>query len=370
MLQKLVSSKIIVAIIVIIFGSLFFVAFWFGTGQFADVLRGYEIINQMNAGGKFNTLNYPSVVNFNYTYYVSWWSPAQWFFVYCLMKMGLSIQLSQVILILVFVGLGLYFYRRLFLLLQFSTTTSWLSILIILSTGFVGNQFILYSGGDLFVFAFLPFFLNLFVKSFTWSFLRFLGVFIPLGVFLLFLKNSFLLIIFASLVAFWLINKKKTIPLAFYGISILVVAYFFHLRFDETPGSAIDLEGYYGIPNSILGDLVHPASSWLNSMFNIDAILGVFEKMNLIETESTNLLFIPFAIFSIWILVKVWREEIVSNEQRRFVFLFSIIFTSIFVVLFLRNSAISYDVRHFAPANLVLVPFFLDLGRKKSPKEF
>lgn len=344
--------------------------FFLGSGQFADVLRGYEVMNQMNQGGNFNVLSYPSVESTSYSYFVSWWSEGQWIFIFLLTKIGFSLQFSQAFLSTSLVGIGLIFYYNLFKTIGFSQKISNLSVLLILSTGFVGTQFILFTGGDLFVFALLPLFLRMVIASFSWGNLQFILSFFLISIALCFFKNSFLLVVFCTIMGVWNVKKRSLVILGVVGLMIFSAVYFLHLRMGETPGSAIDLEGYYGIPNSILGDIVHPISSLLNSVLNLDIFLGLIEKVEFLGMDKINFFMIPIAILSVWIFLKIKKENLLFNDQVRFIFFFSIAFILIFVILHFRNSAISYDVRHFAPVMFLLVPLLLELGKKKIHQKF
>lgn len=331
-----------------------------GVGQFADTLRGYEIINQMNVGGECNTLSYPSVQKPIYSYFVTWWSPAQWVLPYLLIKIGASIQVAQGILIVVFTAIGLWSSYRLFQHLEFSKVISIVSVLLIASNAFVGHQFIQYTGGDLFAFGLLPLFILIVLKSKDKSWFLFGLTFIVSIVLGSFFKNTFLLYAAALTGALILSEIRNVLKFTIPSIVGAAIVYFGFLQFGETPGSSVDIVGYGSVTNSFFNDVFIPIGSLLGSVFNGDGIIKVIG-----EGYSLGL-YVLLSLITAMILFFSWKKTLSQNG--RVILIFTVVFTLLMMILFLRDSAVSYNSRHFAPVTFLLIPFILKLVEYKLKK--
>ena len=111
------KTKILWSIFITLFGLNIISMLFFGTITSGDSIRGIEMMYQYANGASWNTLNYPSVHHSIHSYYVSWWSPSQWFFPYLLYKLLKieSVQSIQFILITSTLLISVYGYYKLFL---------------------------------------------------------------------------------------------------------------------------------------------------------------------------------------------------------------------------------------------------------------
>lgn len=336
-----------------------------GTTTFADAFRGFEAMEQFAEGASFNTLNYPSTDAPHYSYYVAWWSPGQWvlpYFLKYVFHIG-SIQVIQTLLIFFALCGSIYGYYRLFLRLGFTSATVFLSIIMIVTNQLFYWHTLIYYGGDLFLLLITPYFLLLLLRFNKMADLRsflLLFIFCAVGIFF---KNTFILYMAAAGI-FLLVSPKhdgrssKVMQLVSYAISsiiLLFITYYFHISRGETPGSAIDHEGYNGIPNNLIGDLSYPLGS----------AVGIFTRISFFIQKAFHgsgptgniLQIIPLAVIVLYLLDHVIKKW---DEHSRLIVLFCIPFLGFFSVFFLMDKAISYELRHFAPIAFLFFPGLID----------
>jgi hypothetical protein len=333
----------------------------FGSTTFADALRGYEILFQYKAFGNWNSLSYPADLINNTSYFVSWWSPGQWFVPYFIMKISgiASFQILQTLIIIPSLLLCVFGYTLLFKKLGFSSLTRWIAIMCIVSNQLFYWQTMMYYGGDLLMLALFPYFILLVIddkhKSTLWYF-SFSAILI-MG---LFAKNTFLILL-ACAVIFMLSRKglkhqKLKYSMIAISISIALIAsfYFLHLKWGETPGNAIDTEGYNGIPNDWFGDL----------FYSIGSPFGIFSRFTFIiqkiagNISIINAFQIIPALISILYIVQLIKKPVSTYQQ--LILKFAIPFLMFFCLIFLLNQAVSYEMRHFAPIAFLFFPGIID----------
>ena len=339
----------------------------FGTTTFADALRGYEILNQYEEIGIWNSLSYPSDFLNNVHYFVSWWSPGQWLLPYLLMKITSfeSIQIIQNLIIIFCLILCVFGYTLLFKKLGFSSTTRWLALMCIVTNQLFYWQTLMYFGGDLLLLAIFPFFILLLIdekqKSFLWYF-SFTAI-VLIG---LIAKNTFVVIIICALI--FMLTKKgiKKPKIQFYiffstlSILLIVAFYLLHLKWGETPGSATDTEGYSGVPNDWIGDL----------FYGIGSPFGIFSRITfIVQKIAGNIGFINAfqlvpGLISILFIVYLTKRPISTYQQ--LIIRFTLPFIGFFCLMFILNQAVSYEMRHFAPVAFLFFPGIIDwmLGLK------
>lgn len=361
------ENKLLVALLLVVMVLYFFSMLIFGTSTFSDPMRGYEIMNQFSEGGKWNSLSYPSIKNPIYSYYVAWWSPAQWFFPFLLSSFFSiqSFQIIQFIFISSCLSISLIGYYKLFKKLGISTNIALLSLLCIATNQLFYWHTILYYGGDLFLVAFLPFYL-IFMLNWKEKFtLKYVVLFIILGIFGVFLKNTFLFILLCSCSFFFFSSGKvsffQRIKDTILPFSVFVFVYFitksFHLSLGETPGSATDFEGYSGVTNNLIGDVTFSIGSPVGIFTRFSFFIqktNAFLQNNLLKSNVLQI--IPF-LLTILLLVQFKKEN--YKTYFSLLFYFCIPFLSLFIILYLQNKAVSYEMRHFAPVSFLFFPAIL-----------
>ncbi len=332
-----------------------------GSTTFADALRGYEILLQYKEFGIWNSLNYPSDLINNTSYFVSWWSPGQWFVPYLIMKISgiASFQILQNLIIIPSLLLCVFGYTLLFKKLGFSASTRWIAIMCIVSNQLFYWQTLMYYGGDLLLLALFPYFILLIIddkkKSIFWYF-----SFTAIVIIGFFAKNTFLILLSCAVI-FMLSRKglkQQKLKFSFIAISISIILissfYFLHLKWGETPGNAIETEGYNGIPNDWVGDL----------FYSIGSPFGIFSRFTfIIQKIAGNISFINIlqiipALISILFIVQLVKKPVSTYQQ--LLLRFAIPFLVFFCLMFLLNQAVSYEMRHFAPIAFLFFPGIID----------
>ncbi|MDX2360345.1 MAG: hypothetical protein QNK23_06040 [Crocinitomicaceae bacterium] len=351
----------VVAILALLLGVMYTV----GTTTFADALRGYEIMEQFSAGGEWNSLSYPSVDNPTYSYYVAWWSPGQWVVPWIFMSL-LSIesfQVVQALIITICLPMALIGYGRLFTKLGFNKAIVYASLLCIVTNQLFYWHTMVYYGGDLLMLSIFPFFLLSLLKVEQRKYWVSLVVFFLFGLIGTFFKNTFLIVMIASLAFIFLRSSSFNVTKRLgYFLPFLIVAglaYFFHISLGETPSSAIDIEGYNGIPNDLVGDLTYAIGSPANTFFRFDSLMKiVFQLANWSKTSFNYTQIIP-VVLTILVVLRIVRKQEENDDYKKLLIVFSGLFFLAFIIMFLMDRAVSYELRHFAPVAFLFFPGIL-----------
>ena len=296
---------------VIVLLALGIIPFYLGSYTLADSLRGYETLEQFKQGAHFNTLNYPSVENALATYSVSWWAPGQWLLPFVLQFVGISdYQSIQAFSILGLLLLSFLGYRSLFRALEIDPWTRSLSLLILVASPLFYWQSLMYHGGDILLLAYFPWFLYALLKIQQHQSFLFALSFLFLGIIGVYLKTSFL-VLFAGGGLFLFFSGQHTLKDRVKGNYLYLIAALIVLGFTkiillqgETPSSAVDSEGWFGVPNTFAGDLLHAIASPLGNFSNLSTLIQAKSA----STGNTLLLIfglLILAILSLWITIRV-----------------------------------------------------------------
>ena len=365
------NSKIILIVSGSILLTYFIVLFLSGSVTMADAYRGYEAMHQFNNEGAWNVLNYPSVTNPESSSYISWWAPGQWMIPWFLMSFGIqSFQTVQFLLIGISLMISLYGYYRLFKALKFSVIVNALSILCIVTNYTFYWQTLMYQGGELFLTALLPYFVLILIKISSFSILKRITVFTGIALLGLFLKNTFFILLICAGIFILFHQNQESLknrlrfawPLALTFLLIAIPFYVFHLSVNETPSSAIDLEGYFNIPNTYLGDLVYSFSS----------PIGIFTRFSFLSHRINGMLsdhlrffnvlqLLPFA-FMLWFYARSFRLR--SEKYHAILIYFCLPFFAAFTIFYLQDKAVSYEMRHFAAIGFLFFPGIIQWAKE------
>ena len=339
----------------------------FGTSTFGDALRGYEIRSQMENGGGFNKLVYPSISNPQYSYFVSWWSPAQWIFPFLVSVLFQthSFQVIQFILIITCLMISLIGYYKLFKRFGFTENISILSLLCIVTNQLFYWQTFLYFGGDLFLLAFTPFYCLVVLNFKENRSIRSLLVLLGLTVLGIFLKNSVYVFIVGSVVfLFFSINKRTVLESVKLNMSywillvcIVGISIIFFLSKGATPSNSTFLEGYGTMTNDFLGDLTYSIGSPIG-IFSHFTFYGVklYEYFFSNRTFVNSFQLLPF-LATIYFYFKFPRKEMPTYFK--FLLYFAAVFLITFTCFHFLNKSVSYEMRHFAPISFLFFPGIL-----------
>lgn len=359
--RKIILGKLLLIGIIILYFILLLVN---GSATFADAMRGYEIMYQFNNGGEWNTLAYPHPENDLVSYFVAWWSPAQWlvpFFISSLTGI-VSIQLIQAILIISCLLISLYGFKKLFHILGFKEHVVYVSLLCIVTNQLFYWHTFMYYGGDLLLLTFFPYFVLILIRlreyrlSIKWFILLiicFVGVF---------LKNTFLVLILCA-ISFEFFRGmnisfskriRNTLPLIVSFTVVYFIVHYFLLSKGSTPASSFDIQGYSGVKNSLLNDisfaLGSPVGILTRFSFFIQKSAQYFSQW---ETYLNLLQFIPLLLTFIFLYdYKKFNDHLYS----KLLIFFGIPFLCFFMIMYFQDRAISYEMRHFSAIAFLFIP--------------
>lgn len=358
------STRVTGLIVVLLLLMLLIMPFYIGIYTFADAIRGFEIMQEYKAGAAFNTLNYPGINSPLVSYQVAWWAPAQWLIPFFIqMISGITdLQLLQQISVafsLIFAIAGFY---KIFQRLNIDPFVRNISLLLILTSPLFYWQSLMYFGGDLFTLAFFPWFVLFLISRNSKTKLTDAVLFLLLGIIGLYIKTSFLLLI-ASGGLFLFFREQQTLKDQFRSnwhfilsaIGVLVYAKLFLLT-GETPGSAYDYEGWFGVPNTLSGDLLYSPGSPVGILTTLSMFLQKTEAQSMsgiviILSKGVLVLLSLKVVFS-----TIWKDQ----KYGKLLLLFALPYLLFFIYFYLTDKAVSYEMRHFAPIAFLFFPAILN----------
>jgi hypothetical protein len=361
------KTKILWSIFITLFGLNIISMLFFGTITSGDSIRGIEMMYQYANGASWNTLNYPSVHHLIHSYYVSWWSPSQWFFPYILYKLLNieSIQSIQFILITSTLLISVYGYYALFLKFGFSINITLLSLISMITCEAFYWNFIGYYGGNLFLLGFFPYFTMLLLKIKESTSLKNLLLYAIACCFGLFLKNTFFIVIVCA--CFYLLahsskkdviqGLKNNLPYVLCAGAILMIVQFYFLNKGDNPGNSNFEGSYLNIKNDLIGDLTYSLGSPIGLFSRFTMISQKLYSTFFYNSSFSNILqIIPLGL-TVLFLLKFPRKE--YSKYVEILFLFCLPILLIFSYLYLTNKDVSYASRHFAAFAFIFFPGIL-----------
>lgn len=336
--------------------------FVIGSHTLADSLRGFEILEQFKQGADFNSLNYPNTQDPFIIFSVSWWAPGQWLLPFALQFIGITdYQTIQAVLIVFLLTLSFFGYWRLFVVLKIDRWILALSMLTIVASPLFYWQSLMFHGGDLLLLAYFPWFLVALLHIQRKRTLLRALCFLLLGLFGLYLKTSFLVIFAGGGLFLFFAGQHKlkdriisNYQFFFAAILVLVFAKLFLLQ-GETPSSAFDHEGWFGVPNTLSGDLLHAFASPLGTYTNLSSIIqsqSAIYGTSLLQSIGLLVL----GIFSFWITIRTLLRNEIYGKLLLFV---CYSFFAAMTILYLDDRAVSYEMRHFTPLSFLFIPAIL-----------
>ncbi|WDF56531.1 hypothetical protein [Mucilaginibacter sp. KACC 22063] len=344
---------------------------------FPDPSWGFQVMRSMERGGGFNMLINPDHDNIahNYGEFLSWWSPGQYLVPY-FFKTILHINTGRACAVTVFlcevIGLlGLYrFFRK----AGFSNMVSVVSLAFIACQQFYVLPYVFYNGGEVLLFAFSGWFLYgclSFNKPNDWR----LILFILLSGWVGFIcKSSFVWMFAAGLLVLWIRlsrNNKSVGKWIINGIWLgvpavlsLIGIYTAYLSKGTNPTS--------GSNNFKLvwETLTFPLASPLLSGFSIDELSNGLIYHNdtpVFSYTGAIIILLLTATASIYLIVKAIKT-IPNTDYQVVLASFYVVSVLFFSFAFFRQSAISYEARHFRMMGLIFIPAAIYLvSRLKFP---
>ncbi len=338
---------------------------WFvPPGADPDPSYGFEVMRCMENGGHFNMLSSPDPLNIAHdsSIFLSWWSPGQYllpYFFKAVLKVTLGHALVLTIVLCMLIGLAGFY--RLFKRLGFSQWIAALSVAFIAGQQFFILPYIFYTGGEVLLFAFAGWYLYgcFGFKNISWQLLLFIFI---AGLVGFFAKSSFIWIYAAGVACIWInlsASKKNLLTWLRNGI---VLGIPFILSF------ALIYVGYLSKgdnPSSNGGPLLvtpqtfsFPLASPLLSGFSLDELFNGFiyhPDGPVFSFPVTTAILIGLAIASLVFAFVVYKKLPYTNYVLAFIAFYSVAVV-FFVYLYLKQSPISYEGRHFRIVGLLAIP--------------
>jgi len=358
-------------------------------GADTDPCWGFIVMHGMEQGHHFNQLIMPSPANIavDHAEFLAWWSPGQYLLPY-FFKLLLNINTGHSVSLTVALCdiLGLVGFYKLCRRLNFNARVAAVSTAFLASQLFFTSTFTYYTGGELLLFAFTGWFLNgcfLFEKV-SWRLLLFLFLAAFIG---FFAKSSFLWVLAAGTACCWinisfletaglqvsgnlkstnanekrvLIWAKNGLVLAIPFISALVMFYVFYLSKGITPaltgGASVVKAETFGFPL---------ASPFL-SAFSVDELFSGLicqDGGSSVSHQLAVFIVFAFAVLSLTFLVMVIR---CSPGKKYLVAFLTFYITGVlfFSFLFLNQSEVSCEGRHFRVIGMLAIPGLVYLAFK------
>jgi len=358
-------------------------------GADTDPCWGFIVMHGMEQGHHFNQLIMPGPANIadDHAEFLAWWSPGQYLLPY-FFKLLLNINTGHSVSLTVALCniLGLAGFYKLFIRLNFNAGVAAVSTAFIASQLFFTATFTYYSGGELLLFAFIGWFLYgcfLFEKV-TWRLLLFLFLASFIG---LFAKSSFLWAFAAGTACCWInISSRETgellLPkniatssangqrisiwvknglfLAVPFISSLFILYVFYLSKGITPA----LTG--GVSVVKAETFGFPLASPFLSAFSVDELFSGLicqDGGSLVSHQMAVLIVFVFLFLSLTFLVLVMKF---SPGKKYLVAFLTFYITGVlfFSFLFLNQSEVSCEGRHFRVIGILAIPGLVYLAFK------
>ncbi|MDX5404751.1 MAG: hypothetical protein LPK28_04520 [Bacteroidota bacterium] len=327
-----------------------------------DPIRGFEVLDQMDRGGKWNHLEYPGTsLDADVSIFLSWWTPGQYSLPAITERFTDRQNSLAIWVILPWVSflLGIYLLGR-----NWSVPVP-ARLLILLMLVWHPETFMglwEYKGGGALMMGFLPWYvLFLFrldpaqVRSFWyWGILSVLGVF---------LKSSFILWALGggSYILFRLWKTKKLDRrrglhlLASAVLSFAPIIWF--ISRGQTPNEAVDPEGFFGMGNHLMADILIPP---VLSLFSGWSVAGeIFSLDTFLRSHGWSPFVSLIPIFGLGVAMFMAIRTVVTARIQEFLLIHLFLFWLIFSAWYLSDRAISYEVRHFFPLGvLFMIPIF------------
>ena len=365
-LQTLPSHRLILGITFTVTFILGCLALKTPPGADPDPCWGFQVMRSMEQGHPFNQMVSPDADNLakNQSDFLSWWSPGQYLMPYTFKKLlGTNTGHGVALTIILCSFLGLAGFYQLFKRLGFTQFVSAASVAFIACQQFFVLPYIFYPGGEVLVFAFTGWFLYgcFGIKKLNWQ--SWVFVFLA-GLIGFFAKSSVLWMFAAGLACIWInisapFSQKNIknwlingVALAIPAICALAFIYVFYLSKGQNPANAS--AGWLFKTESF----VFPLAAPLLSGFSFDEMFGglIYHPGDAaIAHPLAILILILLATGSVTFVISVIRSSLQQNYKLALT-VFYAVGTLFFTYMFLKQSAISFEGRHFRIIGLLAVP--------------
>lgn len=331
-------------------------------GIFSDSVSGFLVMQSMEHGAPFNH-NFrvdPDLIDEDISEFTSWWVPAQYLLPGALKWLGLDLGQSMTAIILAIWGLGLWGYLRLFRVFGFSEWTCWASLALIFSQPFVLGYARFYHGGELLQWGYFPWFVVLALHSLDLKWIRLPLIMIAFcaGVFL---KSSFLILGTLTLATIFVIRWRDR------GYRVTAESILDGLKLGLVfAGAAFALAAYSAMGESPIGEkhqihislqeILFALAAPLSSLFGLwRAYIPDVESIEWsLGDLNRSLALCAGAGLGLLVLIVRFAHGLANYKV-----LLGLVYLGVvgaFVLAFSLDLLISFQVRHFRIAGLLLIP--------------
>jgi len=333
-------------------------------GLFSDSVSGFLVMRSMERGAPFNQTFVvdPDDIAVDQPEFTAWWTPGQYVIPMVLGWSGLDLGRSTMVTTALAWLIGLVGFARLWRRLGFSSEVIAISVAVLFSQSYVLGWARFYHGGELLQWAFFPWFvlLALRCRELRGHHLVLLSAGLTLGAFF---KSAFVIAgasVMASLL--WTEVREKGGPFrvgaillgarAAAVVGVALTALWAYTSLGKSPaGGAV-----WDISRIDFRESLFAAAGPLNSLFDLG-------KSYISITESTEwtqpglgfpLLLV--SIFSALLLGVIVRYAGSRREYLHLVVGVYVCMVAFFILAWALDILISFNVRHFRPAGVLLVP--------------
>jgi hypothetical protein len=351
---------------------------------FNDSSYGFHILSSLERGAQFNYDVKVSADNIadSVTSYLSWWSPGQ-YVVPGLFRRVLHLNLNSAMTftIVICAVVGLAGFYRLFTAVGFSKEISILSLLLISTQRYFNLHFNMYHGGEILLFAGLPWIILLHMK---FKELSLWGVTVLMLANLsgYFLKSSYLIALLAILLFLLLVkianDAPEGTPLTARNVScslsqsriyllrlvLLASVSYLIIKVLLIRNGAIPSDPKY--LHFKLLDIITPLGAPLNSALSLQFViakltgLDVTSNSNFASDRWVTLSYCAIGALSLMTLFRFWKS-VLSKSYKLLLLSFCFVYLFAFTSLYVLNAEVSYEMRHFQVLGILLVPGMLHL---------
>ncbi len=352
-------------------------------GADTDPCWGFIVMHSMEHGGHLNMLTTPNPADIatDHSEFLAWWSPGQ-YMVPWLLKTFLNISAGHAVGLTVAICglLGLAGFYKFFRKAGFDERIASISIAFIASQLFFVSAFVYYTGGEVLLFAVLGWFLYgcLYFKRAGWQSFVFLFIAAIVG---FFAKSSFIWMFVAGALFMWInISRLQADDLRFrpklyapqkkvsvwitngllIGIPVifsLLFLYIFYLSKGDIPAQS------FGRLHVLPETFLFPLASPIVSAFSIDEVCDGL----IYQPDGTTVSYgaaVTILVISALLSLYFIRVLLKYSPSKTYTLAYIAFYTAgviFFWDMYLKQSGISFEARHFRVLGLIAIPGIIHL---------
>ncbi len=341
-----------------------------------DAAFGFLAMYTWQDGGEWNNV-YRLVGNVPVYGFQSWWAPGQYMVPWLFIKafgLGYGIIMSQVVsVILLFFG-----YRRLMRSFGVEDIVVYLSLIILLiGRGF--NSSVINFSADIYLAVYSVYFLLFYLWARNHRSVVSLVLFLILSLTGLYIKNSFLIVLFCvalyELVSVKKYSVRSMLPAALYTAIPAVIAIGLFYKYYLQRGSGIDKTGGIDVSlNNLLNALLKPLIAVFSAPFSLNSITAKISEVFSVKASkmedwgSVELIVMAVIVIAgiLWLFKPSLQKlkDARNDEYKMMVISFLAGYCIFYFYAILTNKDISTEDRLFLPLSVILIPYLVQRAYK------